>query len=102
MRLKQLWFLLVGIVGLLPFVGCGPPNEYALRACRIQALERSEGRGLTQADIGELTEACMSKSGFLLKRTGSKCSHDLTSQSNRLCYFPDNAFARAYSTLPEF
>lgn len=65
-------------------------------------MERAEGQGLTPADIGELTEACMSRRGFGMKKTGSICAHNLTSQVNRRCYYPDTWVRRIYAALPQF
>ena len=37
-----------------------------------------------------------------MKKTGSVCAHNLTSQVNRSCYYPDTWVGRIYAALPQF
>jgi hypothetical protein len=74
---------------LLLMAGCSPPDQQLLTNCKKSAAAKSAGFKLTPADVGELTEACMSSHGFSLQKSGRTCSHDLRSEINRRCYIPD-------------
>lgn len=91
-----------GIVGLLSVGGCSPPDQHVLDLCHQSAAHRGQGYKLTSADMGELAEACMSDRGYILKKTGSVCSHNLRSENDRRCYYPNTLPGRLYALLPEF
>lgn len=86
---------------LLLVGGCSPPDQKSLDLCRNSAPRTSQGESLTREDVGELIEACMSKRGFSLLKTGKRCSHDLNSQHDRRCYFPDTTAGQFFASLPE-
>ena len=100
--LARLPLIGAGLVGLLCAVACSPPDQTNLDVCRKTVAASTGGRGLTPNDIGELVEDCMTKQGYRLKKTGTTCSHDLRSQENRRCYYPDNFAGRIVAGLPEF
>lgn len=83
----------------LALAGCEPPPQIVLEDCRKVALQRASGHGLTPADVGELMEACMAQRGFLLHKQDKACSHDLNSQSQRRCYYPNSFWGRMHRTL---
>ena len=80
----------------LPMVGCEPPAQGVLEDCRKIAEQRASGHGLTATDVGELMEACMSERGYLLHKQDKACSHDLSSQSQRRCYYPKTLWGRIH------
>jgi len=82
--------------------GCSPPDQRVLDLCHKSAAIRARGYKLTSTDLGELTEACMAERGYTLKKTGSVCSHDLRSENDRRCYYPDTLPGRLYALAPEF
>ena len=99
--LKRLHLYVAGLGVLLFVTACSPPDQPILDGCRQSASADGKGHGLTAADLGELTEACMTERGFRLNRTGKGCSHDLESETNRLCYFPDTMLGRFRAWLPQ-
>ncbi len=101
-EIQQSMRVLLGATALLLVAGCSPPDERTLSLCRKSSAERAEGSQLAPADIGELTEACMAKKGYSLEKAGRSCAHDLSSQSNRRCYFPDTTLGHLYAALPKF
>ena len=99
--LKRLLLSATGL-GVLVFVtACSPPDQPVLDLCRQSANADGKGHDLTAADLGELTETCMAERGFKLIRAGKRCSHDLESETNRLCYFPDTMLGRFRAWLPQ-
>jgi hypothetical protein len=91
----------LGVIALLTTGACSPPDQQVLNFCRESATKTAIGLGMKPTDIGELVEACMSKHGFSLKKIGKRCSHDLQSQHNRRCYFPDTMPGHLSAALPE-
>lgn len=103
MRSGRAAFLAVGFSALfLPLAGCSPPDQRVLDLCHKSAALRAQGYKLTSADLGELAEACMAVRGYTLKKTGSVCSHNLRSENDRRCYYPDTLLGRLYALAPEF
>ncbi len=90
-----------GFVALLLVAGCSPPDQHVLDLCHRAVAHRAQGYRLTSADLGELSEACMAERGYILKKTGSVCSHNLRSEDDRRCYYPDTLPGRLYALLPE-
>jgi hypothetical protein len=102
-RLGRAVFLAVGISALfLPLAGCSPPDQRVLDLCHKSAALRARGYKLTSADLGELAEACMAERGYTLKKTGSVCSHNLRSENDRRCYYPNTLPGRLYALASEF
>lgn len=89
----------LAIGATLLLFGCNPPEQKVLSDCHVTATRRASGLGLSQTDVGELLEACMAARGFILDKTGRSCAHDLSSQTNRLCYYPSSWWARVYHSL---
>ena len=87
---------LLTLIPLLALAGCEPPQQTVLDRCRITAAERAKGQNLTPQDIGELVEACMTDQGYLLHKTDASCTHDLSSQSQRRCYYPATIWGRLH------
>jgi hypothetical protein len=58
-------------------------------------------RGLTEANVGEVTEARMVNRVYQLKKTGSCCLHSLHSQNTGFCYFPDTMLGHFRAWLPQ-
>ena len=87
---------IIVLITTLPLAGCDPPSQTLLEDCRKVANERAIGHSLTADDLGELTEACMAERGFLLHKQDRACSHTLTSQSQRRCYFPNTVLGRIH------
>ena len=84
---------LAGIGLILP--GCSPPQESQVKQCQLVAKERAKGKQfVTEADLGELTEACMSERGFTLNRHGGECDHDMKSENVARCYYPATFLGR--------
>lgn len=75
---------------------CAKPDQQVLADCHSEAAQKGKHHGLTNTDLGELTEACMARKGYLLNKNGEACSHDLPSQKANRCYYPDTWWARAY------
>jgi hypothetical protein len=102
MRPSRAFFLAVGASAIVLFVaGCSPPDQRVLDLCHKSAVNRGKGYKLTWADLGELAEACMAGQGYMLKKTGSVCSHNLQSENDRRCYYPDTLPGRLYALIPE-
>jgi len=91
--------LIMAVGAPLFLLGCNPPEQKVLANCEVTAANRASGQNLTKTDLGELTEACMASRGFILDKTGRSCAHDLSSQTNRSCYYPDTRWARFYHSL---
>lgn len=45
-------------------------------------------------DLGELTEACMNKRGYILNRDSLRCEHDRNSEAATRCYYRDDFWGR--------
>ena len=86
---------------LLPLAACEPPQQKVLDTCRTTASQRAHGQGLTPNDVGELVEACMTDHGYLLHKTDASCAHDLASQSQRRCYYPNTFLGRLHRRLAD-
>ena len=86
----------VALITVLPLAGCEPPQRTLLEDCRKTAQQRASGHGLTANDVGELLEACMAERGFLLHKQDEACAHDLDSQSQRRCYYPNTFWGRMH------
>lgn len=84
---------------LLPLGACEPPQQSLLDNCRTTAAQRAEGHQLSPSDVGELVEACMEKRGYLLHKTDASCAHDLSSQSQSRCYYPNTFLGRFHRRL---
>lgn len=84
---------------LLALGGCSPPDQTLLDACRQSAAARGHGLNLTQSDLGELVEECMSKKGYALRKNRKGCMHDFPSATARRCYYPDTALGHFYDDL---
>ena len=82
------------LCALVALCGCSPPPQETLKSCQDVAKQRGAGKGLTKDDLGELTEACMSDKGFVLNRDSEQCQHDLASETDYQCYFPNNFLGR--------
>lgn len=91
-----------GLAVLFLVAGCSPPDQTVLDLCHKASAQRAKGYKLTSADLGELAEACMAERGYTLKKSGSVCSHNLRSENDRRCYYPDTLPGRLYALLPEF
>ena len=92
----------VFLATLLLMAGCSPPDQQILTSCRKSAAAKSAGFKLTPADIGELTEACMSSRGFSLQKSGRTCGHDLQSEVNRRCYIPDTRMGHLVAAFTDW
>lgn len=90
---------LLFLITLLPLAGCEPPQQTVLDRCRLTAAERASGQNLTPSDIGELVEACMADHGYLLHKTDESCTHDLSSQSQRRCYYLATFWGRLHRAV---
>ena len=102
MRLSRAVSLTGGVAALFLMAGCSPPDQHVLDGCHKSATHRAQGYRLTSADLGELAEACMAERGYILKKTGSFCSHNLRSENDRRCYYPNTLPGRVYALFPEF
>ena len=102
MGLSPKVFLGAGVAVLLLVAGCSPPDQNVLDLCHKSAVQRAKGYRLTPADLGELAEACMAERGYILKKSGSVCAHNLRSENDRRCYYPDTLLGRLYALFPEF
>ena len=91
--------VLLAIASTLLLTGCSPPEQKVVAECQATAANRASGLGLSETDLGELTEACMAARGFILDKTGQRCAHDLSSQTNRVCYYANTWWARFYHSL---
>lgn len=89
-------FVLFMVCGV---TGCSKPDQRVLDNCRLESVQKGEHRGLNAHDLGELTEACMARKGYLLNKTGEACTHELSSQTADRCYYPDTWWARAYHRI---
>jgi hypothetical protein len=79
---------------LVTLSACSPPPQSTLKECQAIAHQRGQGKGLTQADLGELTEACMADRGYALNRDSEQCRHDLDSETANRCYFRNDFIGR--------
>jgi hypothetical protein len=102
LRLSRAVLFGCGLALLLLVAGCSPPDQTVLDNCHKSSVQRAKGYKLTSADLGELAEACMAERGYTLKKSGSVCSHNLQSENDRRCYYPDTLPGRLYALLPEF
>lgn len=82
------------LCALVALCGCSPPPRETLKSCQDVAKQRGAGKGLTQDDLGELTEACMSEKGYSLNRDSEQCQHDLISESANRCYYRSDFWGR--------
>ena len=86
----------MALLAALPLAGCEPPPQPLLDGCRKVAGQRASDHSLTANDMGELLEACMAERGFLLHKNDESCAHNLDSQSQRRCYYPDTLWGRLH------
>lgn len=94
-------FRYLTILAVLPLGACEPPPQQRLDDCRATAAQSAAGHGLSPNDVGELVEACMERHGFLLHKTDVACAHDLSSQSQRRCYYPNTFLGRLHRKLTD-
>jgi hypothetical protein len=77
------------LLALLLLAGCGPTDPRIIAQCKAAATAQAKGHLVDISDIGELTEACMMKKGFVVRETGKGCSDDISGPLNPRCYYPD-------------
>ena len=83
------------VFALLALSACSPPpSRETLKSCQDIARQRGAGKGLTQNDLGELTEACMVAKGYSLNRDSEQCRHDLISETANRCYYRNDLIGR--------
>ena len=92
-------FRLIGLAPLILLAGCEPPQQSVMDSCHKMASVRASGKNLTPRDVGELVEACMAERGYLLHKTDESCAHDLSSQSQRRCYYSNSLWGRFHRAV---